>query len=508
MSEEIMETQIKGVAGNSETSSYRSIFKATSLFGGVQVYQILIGIIKSKFIAVLLGPLGVGLIGLYQTSLSLVQQITAFGLSQSAVRDVSQANGENNQKRVGITITTLRKLVWFTGMLGTVVVIVFSPVLSKYTFGSDHYIIPFVILSVTLLIDQLNAGQRVVLQGLRQLKDLAKASALGVTFGLLVSIPLYYWLGTKGIIPALLINSLTLFVLSWYYSRKVMCEKVNLSLKEVINHGSVMLKMGLAFSFSAIKTELMAYIIKGSIREWGGAEEVGLYQAGFTIVSVYVGLVFNSMATDFYPRLSSVNTNNGKCKVVVNQQGEVASLLLTPLLLACVIFAPLVVKVLYSDAFVPASDFILYAMMGMLLKLSSWAIAMQFVAKGEAKLFIVNELAPGIYGTIFSLIGYKMGGMAGLGIALTAQNLVYFIQVYVIAKMRYGFSFSTSFLRLFAIQYLFLILVYGLLLFGRVITFYLFGILVLSISLFFSIKELNNRMSLLSLLQKKLRKQG
>lgn len=71
-------------------SSYRSIFKATSLFGGVQVYQILIQIIKSKFIAILLGPAGIGIIGLYQSGLQFVQQLTNMGLAQSAVRDVSE----------------------------------------------------------------------------------------------------------------------------------------------------------------------------------------------------------------------------------------------------------------------------------------------------------------------------------------------------------------------------------------------------------------------------------
>ena len=67
-------------------SSYRSIFKATSLFGGVQVYQILIQIIKSKIIAVLLGPAGVGVIGLFQSGLDLVKNLTSMGLASSAVR--------------------------------------------------------------------------------------------------------------------------------------------------------------------------------------------------------------------------------------------------------------------------------------------------------------------------------------------------------------------------------------------------------------------------------------
>lgn len=81
-------------------SSYRSIFKATSLFGGVQVYQILIQIIKSKFVAVLLGPAGVGIMGLYQSGLQLIQQISSMGLASSAVRDVSEANGTNDIQRI------------------------------------------------------------------------------------------------------------------------------------------------------------------------------------------------------------------------------------------------------------------------------------------------------------------------------------------------------------------------------------------------------------------------
>lgn len=44
---------------DSNQSSYRSIFKTTSLFGSVQLFQIIIQIVKSKFFVVLLGPVGV-----------------------------------------------------------------------------------------------------------------------------------------------------------------------------------------------------------------------------------------------------------------------------------------------------------------------------------------------------------------------------------------------------------------------------------------------------------------
>ena len=258
-------------------SSYRNIFKATSLFGGVQVYQILIQIIKSKFVAVLLGPAGVGIMGLFQSGLQLVQQISSMGLANSAVRDVSEANGSNDIQRIAKTVTVVRKLVWITGLLGLIIVACCSPLLSKFSFGNYDYTIPFIILSVTLLLDQLSAGQRVVLQGMRRLKDLAKCTAFGATFGLITSVPLYYWLGIDGIVPTLILNSACSLTLSWLYSRRIKVEKVQISPKQTLEQGKQMLVMGISMSLSGIFSSVVAYAIRGYIQGSGGVVQVGLF---------------------------------------------------------------------------------------------------------------------------------------------------------------------------------------------------------------------------------------
>ena len=257
-------------------SSYRSIFKATSLFGGVQFYQILIQIIKSKVIAVLLGPAGVGVLGLFQSGLQLIQQMTNMGLSSSAVRDVSEATGTGDLKRVSKTVTVVKRLVWITGMLGLLFVAFLSPLLGKSSFGNYDYTIPFVLLSVTLLFDQLSSGQKVVLQGLRRLKDLARCSAIGVTVGLVVSIPFYYWMGIKGIAPTLVLTSACSLIVSWWYSRKIKIGKVNISVKETFAHGRQMLVMGISMSLSGVLATGVAYITRSYIQSMGGVEQVGL----------------------------------------------------------------------------------------------------------------------------------------------------------------------------------------------------------------------------------------
>lgn len=104
-----------------QQTSYRQIMKATSIFGGVQVFNIVISIIRSKFIAVLLGPTGMGIAGLLTSTTSLIGGLTNFGLGTSAVKNVAASNSTGNQTRISVVVTVLRRWVWITGLLGTLV---------------------------------------------------------------------------------------------------------------------------------------------------------------------------------------------------------------------------------------------------------------------------------------------------------------------------------------------------------------------------------------------------
>lgn len=489
------------------TSSYRSIFKATSLFGGVQIYQILIGIIKQKFVAILLGTAGMGIQGLYQAAVQMVQSVTSMGLAQSAVRDVSEAYGAGDDHRIERTVAIVRRLVWITGLLGMAATMVLSPVLSKTSFGDYNYILPFIILSVILLLDQICVGQKVILQGMRRLKDLAKASAAGVTVGLFVSVPLYYFWGAKGIVPVLIASSLTALLLSWYYSRKVKVDKVSVTTHEALKGGGVMLKLGIAMSINAILGTLLTFVLRAFIRSTGGIEEVGLFAAGYAIMNTYVGMIFNAMSTDYFPRLSAVNKDNNRCCEIINQQGEIAVLILAPIIISCIILMPFLICLIYSEEFMPANEYISWAILGLMFKAASFAISYVFLAKAESKLFIVNEAVTKVYMISLEITGYYFYGLTGLGIAFLLTYFIYSAQVYVIARKRYGFRFSTSFRKVFVMQTFFVMISFGLLHVWKTEWIYFPLLLLFVICTLYSLRELNHRTDIVGALNKKIKKQ-
>lgn len=428
-----------------ETSSYRSIFKATSLFGGVQIWKILINIIKQKFIAILLGPTGMGISGLFLSATSFVESFTAMGLSTSAVKNVAEAGATGDVQRINKVVATLRKLVWITGLLGTFVVVLLSPVLSKSSFGNYDYTIPFIFLSVTLLFHQLSAGQSVLLQGLRRLRHLAVSGVLGSLFGLFFSIPIYYFFGVRGIVPTLILDSVTTVLLTWYFARKIPIDCPKMTLRETIMEGKNMIGMGLSMSLTNILTLGIAYLLRVYIARVGGTDQVGLYTAGFAIVNTYIGMVFSAMSTDYYPRLSSVNTDNLKCRELINQQAEIATLLVAPLALVFILFAPLIIKLLYTDSFLGVVSFMQLCMLGMLFKAGSWSISFVFLAKSDMRQFIFNEVLIKVINVPMYLLSYKYYGLFGMGAAYILNYLFYMILVYVVSKRKFDFAFSYAY---------------------------------------------------------------
>ena len=286
-------------------NSYRDILKTTSLFSGVQILGVLISIAKSKLAAILIGPAGIGIVGVLNSTLNVVVGFSKLGLDVSAVKEISALDEKNKSKAIKI-INVLRRLCWITGLLGAVITFVLSSWLSKLAFGDSSHTTSFMLLSLAVLFNQLTVGNLAILQGLRKLKKLAKSSLWGSFFSLIVIIPLYYYYGIGGIVPAIILISIFTYFFSWFYTKREFANQPKLSLKETLSGGKSMMKLGFVLSLGSLATILTIFAIQIFITNKGGVDEVGFYNAAFIIINAYVGVIFTAMSKDYFPRLSSI----------------------------------------------------------------------------------------------------------------------------------------------------------------------------------------------------------
>lgn len=434
---------------NSKSNSYKQIMKATSIFGGVQVFNILINLIRSKVVAQLLGPTGIGILGLYNVSIGLISSITNFGLGTSAVREIATANENGDSKKLQFIISIFQKLVWLTGFLGMLCTLIFAPLLSKITFGNSNYTLSFIFISITLLLNQLNSGQNVVLQGTRKLKWLATANVISSSASLLITLPLYYYYGKDGIVPSIIISSLIILFITSFFSKKVKIPTIKVSLNDVKDEGKTMLKTGIMFSISGLITILCSYLVRIFISHQGSVAEVGLYNAGFTILGTYVGMVFGAMTTDYYPRLCAASHDKEQSTKTVNEQAEIALLILGPVLVSFIIFGKLIVTLLYSNKFLPISEMLLWGALGMYFRAGSWSMGYLLLAKGNSKHFFYNELISNSYILILNILGYTYLGLKGLGISFLIGYFLHFLQIKYVSKKFYEVVYNNDFTKLF-----------------------------------------------------------
>ncbi len=488
-----------------DRSGYRNSFGSTLLFSGVQLYQIIIKIVRSKFVAMLIGPEGMGISSLLHSTTDLVSSATNFGLSTSSVKSLSAAYSQGNQQKIAITIIVLRRLIFLTALLGMLVCACLAPVWSQQSFGNDEYILAFVFVSVVVLAEQLYKGEIALLQGLRKKKSLAKANVVSQTVSLFVTIPLYYFYGLKAIVWVLVLFSLLTYVISKCYTKSIKIEKVYVTWKQTFSLGTEMIKLGFFLSLQILLSHGVLYLVKNYVSQTGGIEEVGLYSAGTSIVNVYLGLVFSAIATSYFPQLAGTKTNEEMCDAV-KKQAEISILLFAPIIVAFIVFAKPAIIFLYSEKFLPIEGLLYWAIAATLIKAMGWALSYTLLAKAKPSTFFLNEFFAKFYTFPLAILGYKYMGLTGFGIAILVGYSIYLIQELLVVKRLFNITYTFSIWRLFLLLHLPVLVAFLIMLLTSTIIAYLLGSVLFCLTIVYVIYELDTRMALLSALKKRIKK--
>jgi len=487
---------------NESQKSYRQILKFTSLFGGVQVISVLISIVKSKIAAILIGTAGFGIYGLFNSAMNLILGFSKLGLDVSAVKEISAASGDNEIEKIFRIVNILKRLIWITGIIGAIVTIVLSPWLSELVFKNDDYISAFIFISFAVFFNQLTIGNLAILQGLRKLKSLAKSTVIASFCSLIVTVPLYYFLGVKGIVPVIVLTALFAFLCSWYFTKKQKIPSEIISVRKVFEEGKQMIKLGFVLSIGGIVTVLGTFLMQLFLENYAGLEEVGLYNAAFIIISAYVGVIFNAMSKDYFPRLASIANQNDVLNTVVNQQSFITVLLITPVIVVFLAFMPVIVKILLNKEFLPIIGLLTFGILATLFKAVSWAIAYVLIAKGNSKLFIKTEIIFNILLLIMSVFGYYYGGLTGVGLSYLLYFVIYLVSIKKVVSYNYKFKFQEEFYKIFTVCLLLCLVTYTITYIENDYIKYGLMIIMIISSCIFTIIKLNEKLNLKESLEK------
>lgn len=419
------------MANDNSSNLSRTIVKAMGVFGSIQIFNILCAIVRTKLIALWIGPTGMGLFAIFNSAIEMVGNITNLGVRTSSIRSISLET--NNPSKLSRVCTALRRWSAVLGLVGVAVLVFGAPLFSQWTFGNDSYTHAYIFLAIALLANTLTNGEHAIMQGTAMLKKLAKSSLYGTFLGLILSIPLFYYLGEQSIIPSILCYSLSILFFSYMMRNKdVGMQGEKLSLKDTLNIGKDFLKLGFYITLTDVVTQSTNYIFITYLNNVADTATVGYYQAGYTLIAKYTGLILSALCVEYFPRLSKVAHSNIKLNLFVSQELNIALMVLTPVIVAFILFRRLIISILYTDDFFVIETFISVGIIGMIFRAVSWCMAYVILAKGKGKLFFITETIDIFIFLALYISAYHLWGMDGFGYAFFAWYFCYtLIVVYV-----------------------------------------------------------------------------
>lgn len=443
-------SELPGAAPSAKPrGTYGQILKSSALVGGSQMVDVFVSMIRVKVMAVLLGPAGFGLMGLFTSIADLTRSVAGMGVNASGVRQIAEAVGSGDQRRIALTVAVLRRTAVVLGLLGGVFLVLFCRPISRLTFDTDAYALPVALLSLVVLIRITMEGMGAVLQGMRRIAELATCAVIGSVLSIFATVPLLYFFREQGVVPALIAVAALGWVVNWWFVRRLGVEKVSVTAAEVMTEARALLRLGSAFMASGLLTMGAGYVIRLIVLHQSadpdeGLKAAGFYGAAWAMGGLYIGMIVSAMGTDFYPRLTAVAKDNAECNRLVNEQAEVSLLLAGPGVLGTLTLAPLVLTVFYSPQFEAAVTLLRWICLGMMLRVISWPMGTIVLAKGRQNPFFWSEVAWATVHLGLAWLLVRWLGLNGAGMAFFGSYVSHLIVVSVIVRGMSGFAWSPS----------------------------------------------------------------
>jgi len=433
-----------------QNKSYGQILKSSALIGGSSAFTMGLGIIRTKAMALLLGPAGVGILGLYVAISDLVRNLAGLGINSSGVRQIAEAVGSGDEEKIACTVTTLRRVALISGIIGALILVGTAGLISKFTFENPSHTVAIALLALVAFFGDISLAQGALVQGMRRIGDLARMNILGALYGTIFGIGIVWFFKIKGLdplkalAPSLVCVAGMSIVTSWWYARKIKVRAVNIPWSRVFDEASALVKLGLIFMASGLATLGSAYLVRKIVLDGLGDKAAGYYQAAWGLSGLYIGFILQAMTADFYPRLTGVANNNEETNRLVNEQTEIGLLMAGPGILGTLTLAPLAILIFYTGDFAPAVEVLRWFCLGMLLKVVNWPMGFIILARGERALFFWTEVLTNVLYVALVWAGIRTMGLRGVGVAFFALYAINLIAVYIIVRRLTGFRLSTA----------------------------------------------------------------
>jgi antigen flippase len=404
----------------------RHIAKSAAILGLSNVARVLIGMARTKVVAVCLGPSGVAILGLFTNLTTAASLVSTFGVDASGVRQIARAVAGGQARRVTLSARTLLIVSWLLGIAGALVFWFMRRSLAR-GFGVGLSVSGGDVgwLSLAVAFSVIGAGYIGFLTGFGRIRAIASINVVSAILWTLIAAVAVSVIGTAGIVPTVVAGPMCVLVLAVRAARGIVPSSDPLTVNEIADTAKELLKLGGILAVTGIAASASQLVVRIIIQSELGGVYAGYFQAAWLISVTILGATSTALSTEFYPRVSQAVARRDDANALTNHQLEVTASLFGPIVISVTILAPLIIRLAYSSDFSPAAVQLRWQVAGDLLRSITWPLGLFMLALGASRLYLALEVSWHVIYLVClrSTLGHL--GLAAVGQCFTLATVVY-----------------------------------------------------------------------------------
>jgi len=464
-------------------SEIKKLAKNTSFLAGTRLVQFIVGLLRIKISALILGPIGMGVIDQLTFLSQKVSSFTLLGMSEAVVKQIAENKNEEGIVRKTICAALKSYILLVAGfmLISMSVLFVFSDPLTGYVFGTKDYIAYFYVGVFTLPVLILDTIPFAILKAFNDVKTIAKARIIVVLINIVFAIPLILNFKLLGAVIFVPISYATNLTVNFYFANKNYFRKYRINIVSVFRTKVVRNFVKEQILFSGYGLTVGSYLIisefvcRSIVVSKLGVDSIGLYSPVIMWASIFTGFILPALSTYLYPRFCEIK-NNSEISEILNDALRISTLSLMPLLFLGIPYRGIFIELFYSDAFIASEKYLPYHFLGIIFYVWWYIFAQSLTPTGRIKthgVFMIffltlDILTTYIFVRYFNLYGWMMKHIL--------SPFVFFWIYSFYSKLKMDFKISTSNVRIMGYAILItllLILLLNLFPFGDSVNFVL-----------------------------------
>lgn len=405
------------------------MLKIFASIGAIQIATILSSLIRTKYIAVSLGPEGTGIIGIIDQVVQLTSFISALSLPLASIKYLSKANSESDEKFKKAYASFLGLLLFISLSASILLFLLVSseiylPIgeISQYR----HYLYIALLGMPAMMLGGFLSNVLASAEKPNSASILSFIYSIALSIAVLIGITMngitgFYW---GSVISGAVITLSVLFYIKLklhlpFYIR-------NLHPVTMLKEQPDILKFAIFLFFASVAHSFALFIVRYSILEAQGVAAAGLLHA-LLAITISINMVLSPINGFFLsPKVNRDIDNLEKIRFTLDFQ-KIQVLFMTVIVLPFVFYPNLTIEILFSEKFLSVAPYLFVFVLAQFLGQMGGVYQSLMIGFDNTKMFSFITVSCWLFFALFSWLLVPLWGYWSIGIGFLLSRLLLLI---------------------------------------------------------------------------------